>query len=314
MRKPNFFIVGAPRCCTGSLWTYLKGHPEIFMPAEKELYFFDSDLWGRSEWSPTLEEYLSHFSEANGQKKIGEATPSYLRSPRAAREIKTFSPGAQIIIMLRNPLDVMHSLHSAALGGTEPIIDFAAALAADERQNGRDRIGYREFTDFPEQVQRYCDLFGRENVHTIIYDDLMANSAAACQGVLRFLGVCPEYAADFPRIHSNKQIRNARFQTLLMRPPSPLRLMGRSLLPPRWRSGIRRALLRSNRVVRPRPPMDETLQRRLKAEIKPKIERLSGMLGRDLSAWCNVWPSQSENRGGTQTSAGARREMRGVKD
>ena len=191
MRKPNFFIVGAPRCCTGSLWTYLKGHPEIFMPAEKELYFFDSDLWGTGKWAPTLSEYLSHFSGATDHKKVGEATPSYLRSLHAAKAIKAFNPGAQIIIMLRNPLDVMHSLHSAALGGPEPIVDFAEALEADRRRTDRSLIGYREFTEFPEQVQRYFDLFGRENVHTIIYDHLQENSAAVCQDVLRFPGCAP---------------------------------------------------------------------------------------------------------------------------
>ena len=44
MRKPNLFIVGAPRCGTTSLWSYLKGHLEIYMSTPKELYFFDADV------------------------------------------------------------------------------------------------------------------------------------------------------------------------------------------------------------------------------------------------------------------------------
>lgn len=285
MSSPNFFIVGAPRCSTGSMWTYLKGHPEVFMPVDKELYFFDRDLWGREKWAPTLGDYLEHFSAATGQKKIGEATPSYLRSPLAATAIKAFCPGAQIIIMLRNPLDVMHSLHAAALDGPEPITDFAAALEADMRRTGREQIGYREFTDFPEQVERYFHLLGRKNVHTVIFDELRADTAAVCRGVLSFLDVRTDFAAEFPWIHSNKQARSARLQTMLAHPPQSLRYVGRALVPQPLRSQIRRTLLRSNRVVRRREPMDAALRRRLQKEFEPKIEQLSVLLGRDLSPW-----------------------------
>lgn len=294
MRTPNFFIVGAPRCGTTSMWRYLKGHPDIFMSAEKELYFFDSDLWKNGKKAPPLAEYLNYFSGAVNQKRVGEATPSYLRSRLAAKEIKAFSPGAQIIIMLRNPLDVMHSLHSSALDGPESITDFETALKADAGRTGSERIGYREFTDFPVQVQRYCDLFGHENVHTIIYDELRVNSASVCQSVLRFLGVCLDFAADFPWIQSNEQVRNWRLQKILVRPPGSLRNMGRTVVPQPLRSQIRRLLLKANRVMKPRPPMDLTLKRRLQREFEPKIEQLSRMLGRDLSAWCDELHPESK--------------------
>ncbi|MGH9453735.1 MAG: sulfotransferase family protein [Terriglobia bacterium] len=286
VRKPNFFIVGAPRCGTTSLWGYLQGHPEIYMPAQKELYFFDADLWGSEAWAPSLEQYLGFFSAAGGQKRIGEATPSYLRSKLAPKAIKTFSPGAQIIIMLRNPVDVMYSLHSQGLRyNTEPITDFETALEADGRRRGRELLGYRESTNFPQQVQRYFDRFGRENVHTIIYDDLKKNSAAVCQNTLRFLGVRLDFASEFPLMNSNKQARNARLQAMLLQPRA-LREISRALVPHKVRARIRRSLSNANRVVRPRPPMDTELRRRLQKEFEPKVERLSRLLGRDLSGWC----------------------------
>ena len=297
VRKPNFFIAGAPRCGTTSLWGYLKGHPEIYMPAQKELYFFDADLWGNQAWAPSVEQYLGFFSTASDQKRIGEATPSYLRSVRAPKEIKAFSPSAQIIIMLRNPVDVMHSLHSQALRyGTEPITDFGAALEADGRRAGRELIGYRDSTNFPEQVQRYFDLFGRENVHTIIYDDLKKNSAAVCQDTLRFLGVRPDFASKFPLINSNTQVRSVRLQTIL-RQPRALREIGRVLVPHRLRARIGQYLSNSNLVVRPRPPMDPELRRRLQEDFEPKVERLSKLLGRDLSGWCKESNGEGACRG-----------------
>ena len=193
MKKPNLFIVGAPRCGTTTLWSHLKEHPEIFMSREKELYFFDSDLWGRPEWAPTVEQYLANFSSAGDlQKTIGEATPSYLRSKRAPTEIKSFSPEARIIIMLRNPLDVMYSLHAQALRyGTEPIGSFERALEADKNRQGRESVGYWEFTDFPDQIKRYFNIFGRERVHVIVFDDLKKDLGSVCQGTLHFLDVSP---------------------------------------------------------------------------------------------------------------------------
>jgi Sulfotransferase domain len=286
VRNPNFFIVGAPRCGTGSLWTYLKGHPEIYMSTPKELYFFDTDLRENSESLPSLEQYLAVFSAAGNQKKIGEATPSYLRSEHAPEAIKAFSPGAQIIIMLRNPIDVMSSLHSSALDGLEPITDFEAALEADARRTGRERIGYREFTDFPGQVQRYFDLFGRENVHTIIYDDLKKSSAAVYESTLCFLGVNLGFAPAFTVMGANRYVRSLPLQRILVRPPRALREIGRALLPSWLRVQIRVRLLKLNTVVRARSPLDPELRRRLQKEFEPKIERLSKLLGRDLSGWC----------------------------
>jgi hypothetical protein len=197
--------------------------------------------------------------------------------------------------MLRNPLDVMYSLHSKALDGQEPIDDFEAALKADVGRTGREHIGYREFTDFPKQVQRYFDLFGHENVHTIIYDDLRRNPAKVCQNILRFLGVRSDFAAEFPRINLNRQTRNVRLQAILVSMPRSIRHIGRALMPQRLRSRIRSILSESNRVLGPRPPMDQALRKRLQEEFEPKIDRLSRMLGRDLSAWCKESTVESDD-------------------
>jgi len=272
------------------------------MSVEKELYFFDADLWANQSWAPSLREYLKCFVAAGDRKKIGEATPSYLRSQRAPKVIKTFSPQAQIIIMLRNPADVMHSLHSQGLRyGTESISDFEAALEADARRTGRELQGYREFTNYPEQVQRYFELFGRESVHTIIYDDLQKNSAAVCQDVLRFLRVGLDFAAAFPQVNSNRQVRNFHLWAILREPPRPLRKISRALTPHWLRSRISHGLQNSNLAVRARPPMDPELRQRLQEEFKPKLEQLSKLLGRDLSGWQEASNGEDEDKSRAST-------------
>lgn len=282
MSKPNLFIVGAPRCGTRSLYTYLQRHSDIFMSAEKELFFFDSDLRGRQKLS--LEEYLANFSAASDQKKIGEATASYLRSQQAAQAIKAFNPNAQIIVMLRNPVDVMHSLHALGLYTREPITDFAAALEADALRTGREKIGYREFTDFPEQVQRYFDQFGRENVYIIFYDDLKADPTNVGRNTLRFLGVREDLDLQFPQHNSNRKVHSPRLEHLLYHPPSSLSRLG-AAIPAQIRRRLWGRLIRLNGSAQPRMPMDRSLRKSLQAEIAPKVDQLSKMLDRDLSKW-----------------------------
>ena len=113
--KPDFFIVGAPKCGTTALYTYLKQHPEIFMSPQKEPQFFANDVLGDRRHTCTWAEYLSCFAAARGAKRIGEASVAYLGSPCAPKQIKMFNPAAKIIIMLRNPVDMMHSLHNQRL-------------------------------------------------------------------------------------------------------------------------------------------------------------------------------------------------------
>ena len=110
-KKPGFFIVGAPKCGTTSFYHYLRQHPQIFMPDNKEPHYFGSDLKKRSdEFIKTEEEYLSLFKDADSSQMAGEASTFYLYSKAAQKEIKGFNPHAKIIIMLRNPIDFLHSL------------------------------------------------------------------------------------------------------------------------------------------------------------------------------------------------------------
>src|SRR6266566_130247 len=110
MRVPDFFIVGAPKCGTTSLYRMLRQHPRIFMPDLKEPRFLASDAWaapgspsGPISYPQTLEEYLALFDEAREDQLVGEATTLYLWSRTAAARIAELSPAARIIAILREP-------------------------------------------------------------------------------------------------------------------------------------------------------------------------------------------------------------------
>ena len=110
MPIPNFFIVGAPKCGTTALCEYLKYHPNVFMSTPKEPHYFAEDF-ERYRHVKTEDKYLALFGDCNDRHlMIGEASVFYLRSTRAVSLIRDFNPDAKIIVMLRNPVDMVYSL------------------------------------------------------------------------------------------------------------------------------------------------------------------------------------------------------------
>ena len=73
MTKPNFFIVGAPKCGTTAFNDYLKSHPDIFIPDVKELHFFGSDLEQKNT-RISAEEYYGLFKQGAEKSIRGEAS------------------------------------------------------------------------------------------------------------------------------------------------------------------------------------------------------------------------------------------------
>jgi len=295
MTRPDFFIVGAFKAGTTSLYEYLRQHPQVFMPFHKEPMYFGADLDARYR-RMSADEYLRLFADARPGQRVGEASPWYLYSASAAREIEAFSPGAQAIVMLRNPVDVMYAQHSQLLfNQRENLADFGEALAAEaDRRAGRrippgalrrEALFYRHSVRFAEQLQRYFEVFGRERVHVIVHDDLVADAAGVVRDTFAFLGVDPEVAVDLEIRNPNRRARSGVLQRLIFRPPGPLRrvvpLLRRFPLVHR----LRDTLVSANSVPVARRPMDPELRRRLTAELEPEVAALGELIGRDLAAW-----------------------------
>src|SRR6185436_3306607 len=129
--RPDFFIVGAFKAGTTALYEYLRVHPQIFMSVPKEPMYFGADLTPRYR-RMTEDEYLALFRDARPNQHAGEASPWYLYSTSAAAEINDFALDGRVIIMLRNPVDVMYSQHSQLVfNQREDLADFGAALDAE---------------------------------------------------------------------------------------------------------------------------------------------------------------------------------------
>jgi hypothetical protein len=295
MKCPDFFIIGAFKAGTTALYEYLRQHPQVYMPFHKEPMFFGDDLQPRYA-RMSEQEYLNLFEQARPDQRVGEASPWYLYSRTAAGEIAEFSPGAQIIVMLRNPVDVMHAQHSQLVfNQREDLTDFAEALSAEPARRRGERmpagglraeaVFYRESVRFAEQLERYIDTFGRERVHVIVYDDFAADPRQAYRSVLTFLGMSTGFEPVFEVRNPNRRARSALLQRLAFRPPAPLRRAVPVLRRFPIVHSVREAVVGFNSAPERRAPMDPKLRRQLTAEFAPQVARLGQLIGRDLSAW-----------------------------
>jgi hypothetical protein len=295
VKRPDFFIVGAFKAGTTALYEYLRAHPQVFMSVPKEPMYFGTDLTPRYR-RMTQDEYLALFRHARQDQHAGEASPWYLYSASAAAEIRAFEPSAKAIIMLRNPVDVMYSQHSQLVfNQREDLADFGAALDAEpDRLAGRripadairpEALYYRKSVRFPEQVRRYLDVFGRDAVQFIVFDDLVADAAGVYRSTLEFLGVDPTHPLNATVYNPNKQARSGRMQRAIFAPPPFLRgLYGRLRRVPLLHR-VRDRLVTVNSKTAQRRSMDPQLRAALTAEFAPQVAELGEIIGRDLSAW-----------------------------
>jgi hypothetical protein len=295
VKRPDLFIVGAFKAGTTALYEYLRAHPQIFMSVPKEPMYFGNDLTPRYR-RMTEPEYLALFKDARADQHAGEASPWYLYSTSAASEMKAFEPDARIVIMLRNPVDVMYSQHSQLVfNQREDLTDFEAALDAEpDRLGGRripkdairpEALFYRKSVRFPEQIRRYVDVFGRDAIHYIVFDDLVADAARVYRSTLAFAGVDPDFPLDPTVYNPNRRARSGRVQRAIFAPPPALRgLYGRLRQVPLLH-GIRDRLVNANSKSARRQEMDPALRAALTAELAPQVAELGELIGRDLSAW-----------------------------
>jgi hypothetical protein len=298
MPAPSFFIVGAPKCGTTSLNDYLRQHPGIIIPERKELHYFGSDLRFLKSERPTREEYLAQFAASKPEQIAGEASVWYLFSELAAKEIQAFCPSAKIIIMLRNPADMMYSLHSQYLfESNEDLADFAEALAAEEDRsqgrrlppdsNYREGLLYRRVASFAMQVRRYLDVFPREHVQIIDFDDFSRDTPRVFAEVLEFLHVDSSFRCEFEVRNPNKQVRSRFLHSFLNNPGTLSILLGR-LLPKSLRRSLVSRLKRANSPTAPRPPLLPELREQLNHEFAAQIKELGAMVGKDFSKWLKL--------------------------
>ena len=284
--RPNLFIVGAAKAGTTFLYGALSGHSQIAMSRPKEPgYFADPEF--PSSVAETEEEYRNLFPAIPDARFAGEASVSYLYSRGSAGRIRGFNPSARIVITVRNPADVVISLHhTVVFYGHQSEPDLARALrAAATRPNQLDYpwLRYYNAVRFSQQVSRYLDTFPPHQIRIVNFDDLVQNPERVTGDLLRWLGLAG--SLDLEHVPRNDRVdpRSRRLARWLRRPPASVSAIGRAL-PPSSRRALARWVKRRNAAY-PATKVDERVRQRLLIELEPEVQLLETLLDRDLTAW-----------------------------
>jgi hypothetical protein len=293
---PNFLIIGAAKCGTTSLYHYLRQHPQVFMSPVKEPRFFAFDgtrpdfrgphdeLLRNESTVWRFEDYVALFAGAGDALAVGEASPWYLNSERAAERIRARVPGARLVAVLRDPAERAYSEYLMQVRDGRETVSFEEALRAEP---GRIREGwstghYRERGRYFAQLQRYFERFERERMRVYLYEDLARDPRCLLRDLFGFLGVDPAFEPDLTRRYNvSGTYRNPLWRLLWTR-SAPLREAFRPFLPPGLRHAVG-AFFTTRRMHRPALPAH--LRADLVASLRDDMLRLQEALGRDLSAW-----------------------------
>jgi len=310
MIKPNFFIVGAAKAGTTSLYSYLDKHPNVFMSPIKEPHYFSKDIrckyFGdiyKSNVCFDIKNYLSNeklekrhiafieersdylqlFKESYNEKCIGEISNGYLYSKIAAKEIYDFNPNAKIIIVLRDPVERAFSHWLMDLRGDD-VCRKSFLDAINEDQNNKEKGWgkshlYIELGMYYEQIKRYLDVFPQEQILILLFDDLKNDQENFFSKLFTFLEIehipidtnKKQNVASIPKFPMlNSIIRKLKLNKLVL--SSSLKKYFKSIL--------------TNTDSLPELTLEDRLS--MRSYFQEDLNKLQNLIDNDISKWMNM--------------------------
>ena len=290
---PNFFIVGAAKSGTTSLWQYLRGNKDVCMPKDeliKEPGFFSS----RNK--RTFDQYFALFDDKS-RKLVGEASTLYLTDPTAALKIYQYNPEAKIIIILRNPADRAYSLYNWMVQeGYEWAGSFSKALKLEEKRKSKkipnffepeyywNYMYYRSGLYY-EQVRRYVSLF-KQKVIVIKFEDFKNEPSKIYNQVCSFLDI-DENKILYKKHNVSNRIYSPKLQFFLRKLNSFVinfrkTFSNRKSISKKARDRLLKLGIRKGPRVE---KINKDIRKKLLNDYQQDIIRLSEYLNKNFSSW-----------------------------
>lgn len=307
---PNTFIVGAPKCGTSAMASYLNCHPNVFLPDVKEPFYWSSDYdrLRMRHGMTSLPTYLKLFQNVGPQHSvIAEGSTNYLASEVAIDQIVEAKPNAKFIVMLRNPVDVVHAFHSEILfSGIETEPDFETAWRLQtQRKLGEmlpahceapQFLQYADVASYAPQLRRFFSLVEERNRKVIVFDDFAADTGQAFRDVLTFLELPDFQMESFEKVNASHDHRFKALSKLILNPPAPLRpvMDGVREVARKFKGGLLDQAKLWLRKPFKRTPLTSEFRAELNRFFAQDIAETSELLGRDLTPWIQLQPEGKE--------------------
>jgi sulfotransferase family protein len=283
-RWPDFFIVGAAKAGTTSLFDSLTQHPEVFTPRVKEPHHFSTVAPPpeRKAFFPSVRderEYLALFAGARAEQVVGEASTSYLWDPEAAARIHSAAPGARTIAMLRDPVERAwsHYLNDVREGFETRSFDDAIEADVSEPDGiWGDASLYVQLGFYTHQLRRYVEKF--PDTLVLFFEEFVRDVPGHLDRTCDFLGVTRFDDAAAAARTSNEYARPRNRLARATLGHGGVRVLARTVAPQRVRTFVRGQL----QTKEPKPAMPTDARARLESLYAGEAEALRKLLGRDV--------------------------------
>lgn len=267
---PAFLIVGPPR--TGTSWLHQVLQAHVCLPRVKETRFFDDRFHKGLAW------YRSNFPECH--LPVGEVAPTYFASAEARERIARLIPHARIVCIFRNPIDRIRSHYRLKRAYAMIPWEFEEALLRDPE--------LMESSKYATYLRAWQETFGDESVRAMLYDDLKRDPQQFVDELAEFIGIAPFALAptQVSHVHSSQQ---------LTRPRNYYRTRSAGILAEWFKAHRLDLIVAAAKRSRLKTwflgggqgfdEMDPDIASNLCDQLRPEIEDLESMLGRDLASW-----------------------------
>jgi len=298
IRLPDFIILGAQKSATSWLHKCLRSHPQIFMPRNETSFFEDPDY---KESSLAL--FAEQFHDVAPQTLIGIKRPTYLSRAECAPRIAHDLPKAKLLFLLRMPVQraisaTFHLMRMGIIAVGDP--DRLLNDLLDRYPEGPDPHGILYFGRYAEAIASFAALMPPEQRLVLLQTDIRENPAGSYRDACDFLGINADFRPPMLHCRVNTGVYGAhaiKISALLSRGgyrrnPVNDRIQVKEGL---WGFACTKAIAAVQRAtaIMSAPGQENAritpaTEQRLLDYYRPDIERLSGLIGRDLSSWTSM--------------------------
>lgn len=285
----DFIGIGMPKCGTSWISKCLSEHPDILFSRQKsskEIKFFNKEY----NIKKGIQWYLKQFPKYHPNKIRGEFTPAYMVDENAHRLIYEFFPDVKLLVVLRCHCDMLYSLHKdwSVCPWIETVDNFEKAVIDGQL----DRIGV-EFGCYFSSLKKYYNLFPKENIHVILYDDIISDRERVIDQLYEFLTVDKTFRSSrlYDRVNQTVEVRSktlhgaAKFFIKTFAGTKPINAMKHS---PIMNEIIYHGYKRINGKTSLILPPSKQVRQLIAHFFLEDTENLEKLINRDLSAWKKV--------------------------
>jgi hypothetical protein len=292
--KPNCLVVGAAKAGTTLLYYYLRQHPEVFIPNQKEPCFFLAPngsfnfVKGKLAFAIlNQQKYETLYKKATQSAKLDMSTPYLYHYQTTINNIKLYYGSAslpKIVAVLRNPVDRAFSQYQWRVRDIQECLSFDEALKQEPQRIAEGySFDFHYFNRglYASQIAAYKANF--REVKVILFEDLIEDPLRIMKELTEFMNVDESF--KFSLVAKVNESHGAKFPWLnkLITMESKWKFQLLNTIGAERKEKLKSLFMKANRQD---PIKIEPTSRRLLSELyRSDILQLQDLIGRDLSKW-----------------------------